>query len=140
MACATPTRSLQPAVGGTIVLERGRGSTGETPLASDQGLFSLISNPATARDRPPFPAGGPVRDPFSALVHDAGLQHRGGAGPVQIDPMRNTAVSHAASAADALGHLGANGSMLEVMGMAILRWPGQNPDRSRDIAHSGAIG
>src|ERR1700676_804503 len=46
-----------------------------------------------------------IRNPFPSLIHDPRLQHRGGAGPMQIDPVRNLSLRHASPAADARGHL-----------------------------------
>ena len=82
-----------------------------------------------------------VLDPFAALIHDAGFQHRGGAGPVQIDPARDIGLRHAAAAADPLGHLA--GQRFDVgRGHAIHHQLscGREAGLHRDMADSMAIG
>ena len=74
--------------------------------------MALTGQRATAlpSSQKPFPVGLHsqtevlIRKPFAALIHDACLQHRGRAWPVEIDPTRNIRLGHAASTADMLGH------------------------------------
>src|SRR5882757_5025876 len=74
--------------------------------------FSPARSPALSfRSRKPLaiglqsPADVLPLDPITALVHDAGLEHRRRAGPMQIDPERDVGLGHAAAAADIFGHL-----------------------------------
>src|SRR6187549_1991572 len=90
--------SLQPGSGGTIGLAAATAQTMIGPAISSRSPEPLAIGRKAEADVL-------VLDPFAALIHDAGFQHRGGAGPVQIDPARDIGLRHAAAAADALGHL-----------------------------------